>query len=83
MAGYRLYLPKLRLIFLLLTSKNRYIGAMLSHAKDDARGKDKPLVASAGSVDEVAALVSRAQAGDLTAFDSIMALDRERLYSVI
>ena len=83
MVGYRLYLPKLRLIFLLLTSKSRYIGGMLSHTEDDVRGKGKPLVASGGSVDEVAALVSRAQAGDLSAFDSIMALYRERLYSVI
>ena len=52
---------------------------MLSHAQDKSRNistVDK-------CANEVTALVTRVQNGDIAAFDSIMLLYRERLYSVI
>lgn len=46
-------------------------------------GKSREVSSSAASADEVTALVKRVQSGDIAAFDSIMLLYRERLYSVI
>ena len=46
-------------------------------------GKSREVSPSATTADEVSALVKRVQGGDIAAFDSIMLLYRERLYSVI
>jgi RNA polymerase sigma-70 factor (ECF subfamily) len=46
-------------------------------------GKSREVPSTAASADEVTALVKRVQSGDIAAFDSIMLLYRERLYSVI
>jgi RNA polymerase sigma-70 factor (ECF subfamily) len=46
-------------------------------------GKSREVPSSSASADEVTALVKRVQSGDIAAFDSIMLLYRERLYSVI
>ncbi len=56
---------------------------MFRHAEGDAKGGNQRLISSDKPADEVGDLVSRAQSGDLAAFDSIMLLYRERLYSVI
>ena len=48
-----------------------------------AQDKSKSLSAVGKSTDEVTTLVTRVQNGDIAAFDSIMLLYRERLYSVI
>ena len=48
-----------------------------------AQDKSRNLSPVGKSTDEVTALVTRVQNGDITAFDSIMLLYRERLYSVI
>jgi len=52
---------------------------MITRAQDNSRN----LSAVGKPADEVSALVSRVQHGDIAAFDSIMLLYRERLYSVI
>jgi len=46
-------------------------------------GKSRDVSPTATTADEVSALVKRVQGGDIAAFDSIMLLYRERLYSVI
>ena len=46
-------------------------------------GKSREVSSPAKTADEVSALVKRVQGGDIAAFDSIMLLYRERLYSVI
>ena len=46
-------------------------------------GKSREVSPTAKTADEVSALVKRVQGGDISAFDSIMLLYRERLYSVI
>jgi len=46
-------------------------------------GKSRDVSSTATTADEVSALVKRVQGGDIAAFDSIMLLYRERLYSVI
>ena len=56
---------------------------MFRHAEGDAKGESQHLISPDKPADEVGVLVSRAQSGDLAAFDSIMLLYRERLYSVI
>ncbi|MDC0156652.1 sigma-70 family RNA polymerase sigma factor [Verrucomicrobia bacterium] len=56
---------------------------MFRHAEGDAKGESQRLISPDKPADEVGDLVSRAQSGDLAAFDSIMLLYRERLYSVI
>jgi RNA polymerase sigma-70 factor (ECF subfamily) len=56
---------------------------MFRHAEGDAKDGNQRLISSDKPADEVGDLVSRAQSGDLAAFDSIMLLYRERLYSVI
>lgn len=56
---------------------------MLRHAEGDAKDGSQRLISPDKPADEVGGLVSRAQSGDLAAFDSIMLLYRERLYSVI
>ena len=56
---------------------------MFRHAEGDAKGESQRLISPDKPADEVGVLVSRAQSGDLAAFDSIMLLYRERLYSVI
>ena len=56
---------------------------MLRHAEGDAKDGSQRLISPEKPADEVGVLVSRAQSGDLSAFDSIMLLYRERLYSVI
>lgn len=56
---------------------------MFRHAEGDAKGESQRLISPVKPADEVGDLVSRAQSGDLAAFDSIMLLYRERLYSVI
>ena len=56
---------------------------MFRHAEGDANGESQRLISPIKPADEVGVLVSRAQSGDLAAFDSIMLLYRERLYSVI
>ena len=56
---------------------------MFRHAEGDAKGESQRLISPNKPADEVGDLVSRAQSGDLVAFDSIMLLYRERLYSVI
>ncbi len=56
---------------------------MFRHAEGDAKGESQHLISPNIPADEVGDLVFRAQSGDLTAFDSIMLLYRERLYSVI
>ena len=48
-----------------------------------AQDKSRNLSTVGKSTDEVTTLVSRVQNGDIAAFDSIMLLYRERLYSVI
>jgi len=56
---------------------------MFRHAEGNAKGESQRLFSPDKPADEVGVLVSRAQSGDLAAFDSIMLLYRERLYSVI
>ena len=56
---------------------------MFRHAEGNAKGESQRLISPDKPADEVGGLVSRAQSGDLAAFDSIMLLYRERLYSVI
>lgn len=56
---------------------------MLRHADGDTNERNQHLFPSSNPADEVGELVFRAQSGDLAAFDSIMLLYRERLYSVI
>ena len=56
---------------------------MFRHAEGDAKDGNQRLISSDKPADEVGDLVSRAQSGDLAAFDSIMLLYRERLYGVI
>ena len=56
---------------------------MFRHAEGDAKGESQRLISPDKPADEVGSLVSRAQSGDFAAFDSIMLLYRERLYSVI
>ena len=56
---------------------------MFRHAEGDAKGESHCLISPNKPADEVGVLVSKAQSGDLAAFDSIMLLYRERLYSVI
>ena len=56
---------------------------MFRHVEGDAKDGNQRLISSDKPADEVGDLVSRAQSGDLAAFDSIMLLYRERLYSVI
>ena len=56
---------------------------MFRHAEGDAKGESQCLISPDKPADEVGDLVSMAQSGDLAAFDSIMLLYRERLYSVI
>ena len=56
---------------------------MFRHAEGDAKDGNQRLISPDKPADEVGDLVSRAQTGDLVAFDSIMLLYRERLYSVI
>ena len=56
---------------------------MLRHAEGDAKDGSQRLISPDKPADEVGGLVYRAQSGDLAAFDSIMLLYRERLYSVI
>jgi len=56
---------------------------MFRHAEGDAKGESQRLISPNKPADEVGDLVFRAQSGDLVAFDSIMLLYRERLYSVI
>ncbi len=56
---------------------------MSRHAEGDAKGESHGLISSDKPADEVGDLVFKAQSGDLAAFDSIMLLYRERLYSVI
>ena len=46
-------------------------------------GKSRDTSSVVNSADEVSLLVKRVQGGDIAAFDSIMLLYRERLYSVI
>ena len=46
-------------------------------------GKSRDDASVVNSADEVGLLVKRVQDGDIAAFDSIMLLYRERLYSVI
>ena len=46
-------------------------------------GKSRDVSSVVNSADEVSLLVKRVQGGDIAAFDSIMLLYRERLYSVI
>ena len=48
-----------------------------------AHGRSRDLSPEANSSDDITVLVSRVQRGDIAAFDSIMLLYRERLYSVI
>jgi RNA polymerase sigma-70 factor (ECF subfamily) len=56
---------------------------MFRHAEGDAKDGNHRLISPDKPADEVGDLVSRAQSGDLAAFDSIMLLYRERLYGVI
>ena len=56
---------------------------MFRHAEGDAKDGNQRLISPDKPADEVGDLVSRVQTGDLVAFDSIMLLYRERLYSVI
>ena len=56
---------------------------MFRPAEGDAKGESQHLISPDKPADEVGDLVFRAQSGDLGAFDSIMLLYRERLYSVI
>jgi RNA polymerase sigma-70 factor, ECF subfamily len=56
---------------------------MFRHADGDTKDGNQRLISPDRPADEVGELVSRAQSGDLAAFDSIMLLYRERLYSVI
>ena len=56
---------------------------MFRPAEGDAKGESQHLISPDKPADEVGDLVFRAQSGDLVAFDSIMLLYRERLYSVI
>lgn len=56
---------------------------MFSRTKQNLSGKQEDVSIPPRAADEVGHLVSKAQSGDLCAFDSIMVLYRERLYSVI